>query len=363
MVKKHVQLVRIEIDGILVDAKACTKCGEVKPLSDYHKQKACLGGRTSQCKYCVRKKQYESRYGKGCYVPVESVQKTVQLSKVVIKGESFNAKPCNKCNEIKVLEDFRNDKKGLAGKGQTCKVCQDAMVETYRKNNPEKAKKWGREWARKKRSTDPEFRLKCIEANRKHYHKYKEKYAERYKEYYEENKEYHLERRRKYYYENWEQSREINKQWFKDNPERAQVIGMRRRTREALLPDEITPEEVEGIKLFFGGCALTGETEDIHLDHVIPLATGRIGAVYGNIIPLKSSLNESKRDKNIFEWFEQTKGYWGLSQDKFNKLIDYLAVQNGMSVEEYKDYVYWCHENPVQMDIDVENGIVQLSLL
>lgn len=32
--------------------KACTKCGEVKPLEDFHKEKKQRDGRTSRCKVC-----------------------------------------------------------------------------------------------------------------------------------------------------------------------------------------------------------------------------------------------------------------------------------------------------------------------
>lgn len=345
MLKKYVQ---IEIDGILVDAKECTKCSIVKSLENYNAKKNGLGKRASRCKECMLERRKQTKHLKSEY---DKKYREKNLDKLLKKSRDHYYENREEYIQRR-REHYQNNKEHHIQK------CRE-----WAENNKDKVRKLSREWRQRRLKEDPEFRLKCIEANKKHYHRNKEKYAERYKEYYEENKEYHRERGRKYYFDNWEEKREQNKQWFRDNPEQAQVIRMRRRTREYLLPDDITYEEVEEIKLFFGGCALTGETEDIHLDHVIPLATGRIGAIYGNIIPLKGSLNESKRDKNIFEWFNQNKEYWNLSQEKFDGLINYLAEQNEMSVEEYKDYVYWCHENPVQMDIDVENGIVQLSLI
>ena len=41
-------------------SKPCTKCGETKPLDDFHRDKTRAGGRKSDCKECVR--EYERRY-------------------------------------------------------------------------------------------------------------------------------------------------------------------------------------------------------------------------------------------------------------------------------------------------------------
>ncbi|MGG8383823.1 hypothetical protein ACQ9BL_22020 [Bacillus sp. R-CC1] len=352
MTRKYVQLVQIEIDGILVDAKECTKCGVVKSLNEYNAKKNGLGKKSSRCKKCNLeyrnqraqiKAEYDKQYRK------ENSERIKQY-----KREWYEE---NREEDIarRKRAYYENHERELAARRK------------YREENIEILKEYNKIHYRKNKEKYIEYRERNKEKitayRKRRYQENKEEHSARYKVYYKENQEYHRERRRKHYFENWDKSREKNKQWFRDNPEQAQVIRMRRRTREYLLPDDITYNEVEGIKKFFGGCALTGETKDIHLDHVIPLATGRIGAVRGNIIPLKSSLNESKRDKNIFEWFEQNKDYWRLSQEKFDKLIDYLATQNEMSVEKYREYVYWCHENPIQMDIDVENRIVQLSLI
>ncbi|MGR5960988.1 hypothetical protein ACT7DM_28595 [Bacillus cereus] len=348
MAKKYVRLVQIEIDGILVDAKECTKCGIVKALDGYNAKKNGLGKKASRCKQCDLEYRKQRTHIKAEYDKQYREEKRDKL----LKKSRDHYYENREVNIIRRREHYQKNKE------QHLQTCREWV-----ENNKEKVRAYSRELARKRRKDEPEFRLKQKEASRKYYRNNKEKFAEKWKEYYQENKEHLNKNGRIRYYANWDKMRDKNKQWFRDNPEQAQVIRMRRRTREYLLPDDITYEEVEEVKLFFGGCALTGEKEDIHLDHVIPLATGRIGAVRGNIIPLKSSLNESKRDKNIFEWFEQNKEYWGLSQEKFDKLIDYLATQNEMSVEKYREYVYWCHENPVQMDIDIENKIVQLSLL
>ena len=41
-------------------SKTCTKCGETKPLDDFHRDKTRAGGRRPECKECVR--EYRRRY-------------------------------------------------------------------------------------------------------------------------------------------------------------------------------------------------------------------------------------------------------------------------------------------------------------
>ena len=40
-----------------MDKKKCTKCGKLKPLTDFHKRRASKDGHYSQCKMCVSEYQ------------------------------------------------------------------------------------------------------------------------------------------------------------------------------------------------------------------------------------------------------------------------------------------------------------------
>ncbi|WP_052646764.1 hypothetical protein [Paenibacillus terrae] len=51
---RRVEIVKIVVDGAEVDAKACTKCGEVKALHDYHLSKKAKDGHQSRCRACAR---------------------------------------------------------------------------------------------------------------------------------------------------------------------------------------------------------------------------------------------------------------------------------------------------------------------
>lgn len=60
------------------------------------------------------------------------------------------------------------------------------------------------------------------------------------------------------------------------------------------------------------------------------------------MIPLSETLNRSKRDKNPFEWAET------LTDDqraRFDKVVEYLADLNGLTVTDYREFVFWCFEN------------------
>lgn len=138
---------------------------------------------------------------------------------------------------------------------------------------------------------------------------------------------------------------ELARKYRRKNPEKHITYYHNRRAKLFELPYTFSEgEKKETLNFFNNGCSLTGSSE-YHWDHVIPLATGHGGTVFGNMIPLRADLNISKNNRNIFEWFEEYGERHDLSTRKFNELIEWLAEVNGMSVEEYRDYVYECHES------------------
>jgi hypothetical protein len=209
------------------------------------------------------------------------------------------AKVCTKCAKTKSMDDYGKNKGKLGGRKSECKSCKSESNRKWNKSNKEHMAKLVRKW-------------------------------------YEENKE---------------RKDESVRRWNKDNPDRIILKDQRRRARKKLLPDDFTTDQMSDTLISFrGGCALTGDTTDIHWDHVIPLVTGHVGTVYGNMIPLRGDLNLSKSDANIFKWFEANKQRFDLDQLQFDRLVDWLAVTNGMTVEEYTEYVYQCYENPNKID-------------
>lgn len=148
-----------------------------------------------------------------------------------------------------------------------------------------------------------------------------------------------LEERGKVYYELLNRKR-----MYVDN-EINKLHNKNRRAREQGLPNTLTScQQAKILTHFKGGCALTGDEGDIHMDHVIPISVGHAGTTYENIIPLRADLNLSKHNRNLFDWFADNRDRFGLEQQLFDELITYLAGINGMTNVEYETYVYECHK-------------------
>lgn len=132
-----------------------------------------------------------------------------------------------------------------------------------------------------------------------------------------------------------------------ENPEYLKAKNHRRRARQLALPNTLNGHDWKAVLEGFGGaCAISEiESKDIVLEHVIPLAWGHMGTEKGNVIPMDKTLNLSKRDKNFFTWVLEDNIVDAVDFDKIDRMIEYLAEANGMSVEEYIEYVIWCEYN------------------
>lgn len=78
------------------------------------------------------------------------------------------------------------------------------------------------------------------------------------------------------------------------------------------------------------------------MDHFIPVSSGYGGTYKGNVIPLTSTLNGSKHNRNPLEWFEKYGEMHNIDSDRWQYLIQYLATENHMSVSDYTKYVERC---------------------
>jgi len=252
----------------------------------------------------------------------------------------FAAKECTGCGEVKIMGYFCKQKERFGGVQSKCKPCQ----RKYYEENSDYILERGHKYREENHASIAEGKRKYHEENRSSILEYHRKYRE-------ENSDYISEKVRKYREENSDYISEKARKYREENPHVWSVARHRRLARKSLLPDTLTKEQLEEITdRFRGGCALTGCTDGTHLDHVIPLATGHGGTTEQNMIPLRADLNISKQARCIFDWFYDVKDRFKLSQTKFDELIEYLAEVNGMTANEYEDYVRWCHDNPRVID-------------
>ena len=232
----------------------------------------------------------------------------------------FVFKKCTKCGRWLVANtvNFYKQKNGKYGFNGQCKKCKRDYDKEHNKNYYKENKE------------------KIAEAHKKHYEENKEKIAERKKNYYEEHKEQAKERNKKYYEEHKEKLVE-KKKIYRKTPQ-GQVAHFnshcKRRKREEQQGEGFTGQQwLEMMKFFDFKCAYSGITLNTNtrsIDHIVPLTKGGAHEIW-NLVPMDRSLNSSKRDKDIKEWYPQQDFY---SEDRLNK------------INEWREYAYnkWSKE-------------------
>jgi hypothetical protein len=284
----------------VIVSKICTKCNEVKTINEFGVRKSGLGGKDSTCKSCAVKRSI-ANYNANKEPHLERARK-----QQAIKRQQRN-------DELGPVPIWR----GIYGKRNS------KGVAFYENQNGDVMAKCCTKCAETK-EIDSFATLKIGLGGRVSVCK-----DCRVREY-ELNREHEIERVLKHQ---------------QDNPEKAVLRQNRRRARRKSLPNDFTNDQMAKTLELFGGCALTGEVSDLHWDHVIPLAINMGGTTFGNMIPLRSDLNTSKSDANIFEWFERNKERFNLDQERFDRLINWLASVNGMTTAEYRSFVDECFDN------------------
>lgn len=121
---------------------------------------------------------------------------------------------------------------------------------------------------------------------------------------------------------------------------------LRRKRIDSMINDFTNEQRNDVLFTFDNECALTGKQGNIHMDHVLPVYIGHGGTTKNNMLPLSKCINASKGKKNIFEWYRVNGNKFKVCPDRFKRAMEYIADLNGMTVEEYKEYTYWCFDNP-----------------
>lgn len=328
---KEITLVELRVGDTVSLAKKCTKCGVIKPLDEYYNSKKGFAGKVPLCKPCasIRAKKYnktdivknlafekEGKKYKRCGKCLEIKEitefyphgtSTVSKCKPCYtqerrKGtgpepifvEDVNgvlSKKCRNCSQVKPLSDFAKSDKGVGGKRSRCIECEKVNWKEYRLSNKEKVAGMAKSW----RIRNPEKQA------------------------------------------------EASKRWRLNNPQKDKVYQNRRKALKSSLRNELTPEDWLSIRGDFGNkCALSGVKDDVTMDHFIPISTGKEGTYKGNVYPLSSFLNNSKHNRNPFEWYEIYGISHGINREDWDSLVEYLASQNSMTVSEFKSHVESC---------------------
>ena len=123
-----------------------------------------------------------------------------------------------------------------------------------------------------------------------------------------------LERSKKYREKNREKLLESKKQWYRTPQGQAyhSNADAKRRLKEQNQGNGITGAQWREMMSFFDWkCAysderLTNNTRTI--DHIVPLNSGGEHEIW-NLVPMTKSLNSSKQDKDMLEWYKEQDCY------------------------------------------------------
>ena len=131
------------VDPAPTDTKTCTGCGEVKPLADYHRKADSRDGRFSRCKVCVlaRQAKYAERIVAERVDPAPTDTKT-----------------CTGCGETLPLADYHRNAKSIDGHWTRCKPCTLARTKAYYETNREVHLARKKVYHAEKWATDHEYR-------------------------------------------------------------------------------------------------------------------------------------------------------------------------------------------------------------
>jgi 5-methylcytosine-specific restriction endonuclease McrA len=111
-----------------------------------------------------------------------------------------------------------------------------------------------------------------------------------------------------------------------------------------LLPSTLSRREITKLREY-AVCPLTGETEDLTMDHFIPLNWGHGGLYRGNIFFVSRKLNSSKSKENPFRWIRWLTRYEEINKKGWDALVIELAKENELTKKEFKEFVDWCEDN------------------
>lgn len=124
-----------EITGQLIE-KECRKCGQIKSINEFNKNKAQKDGYCHTCRTCSN--NYDLIENKGTRERRQWHNIKNELYRLYDDKSNLIMKECGKCHEIKFVNEFHKDKYDKDGYKHNCKICACKEKALYRKNNLEK---------------------------------------------------------------------------------------------------------------------------------------------------------------------------------------------------------------------------------
>lgn len=122
---------------------------------------------------------------------------------------------------------------------------------------------------------------------------------EKYSNWRNKNLEYDLERKKIWRNNNLEYDKKRKAKWSSENLDKRRMSYHKRNIKLKENIFYISEKEIK--KLLNSNCFYCGSSDNIQIDHVIPISKGGRHSI-GNIVPACRSCNASKCDKYLIEW-------------------------------------------------------------
>lgn len=237
--------------------KACSKCGQVKSLADFHPRKDSHQSHRSQCKPC----QHETN------------RSTRDMAK---------RRECERLRRAENPERFKETQTRYRERHR--EALRRRRAERYRASP-----KAHRAAVLKYQRAHPEYR-------REYMARWRAENADRLREY----QKRHYAQRRDYYAEK-------GRQWRAQNRDRARAINVRHSWRKRGAPGDYSRDQLAARWAYYGGCCWMCGGVANTTDHVIPLSRG--GSNWpANLRPACRPCNSGKKDRDWRAYREPTQG-------------------------------------------------------
>lgn len=167
----------------------------------------------------------------------------------------YNKKVCTVCKEEKSLDQFDKQVGGRDGLRSYCRECRRILVRQYFDQNP-KARK------------------RDLQRHKKYYETHKEIIKAQARKWTKENPQKSREKFYRWIKANPKKARAIQRRWERANPDKMRTKRLWRRARKMQVPTTLTTEEEQRLYELYDHCLCCDTTEDLTLDHIVPLAEG-----------------------------------------------------------------------------------------
>lgn len=287
----------IYMKGVIdIETKICVKCKRELTLDNFYKTKRNRDGLAGECKSCSSEynKQYRNCPGKR--------------EKIADQSRKYNE--VNKVSIAKKVSEYYDEHKEETSEYQ----------KQYRKDNREYISNHDKKYYLDNKESIDEY-------HRKYYLDNKDSVNERIGKYQQSNQDSIIKWRKQYYLEHKIVHAARSKRYRENNRERCNTMTQKYIAKKRALPNTLTNEQWEEIKLHFDNkCCYCGQANPLAREHFMSMSKGGEFTT-NNVLPSCQPCNSSKGVASFFEWYPKYRYY---SKKREKAILSHLGYKNSI---------------------------------